>query len=37
MVPTNIIARMMALSPESLFAIPEAERSNLNVAELFKA
>jgi LemA protein len=37
MVPTNIIAWMMALSPESLFAIPEAERSNVNVAELFKA
>lgn len=37
MFPTSFIASLMALSPESPLSIPEAERKNVNVAELFKA
>lgn len=37
MFPTNIVAGMMSLKQEALLAIPETERKNVNVGELFKA
>ncbi len=36
MFPTNIIASMMNLKQRSFFEIPETERQNVNVKELFK-
>lgn len=37
MFPTNIVAGFMSLQQESVLSIPESERKNVNVAELFKA
>jgi LemA protein len=37
MFPTNIVAGMLTYQSAELLAIPEAERRNVNVAELFKA
>jgi LemA protein len=37
MFPTSMLASMMALKPEGLLSIPETERKNVNVGELFKA
>lgn len=36
MFPTNIIASMMSYKKKNVFEIPEAERKNINVKELFK-
>lgn len=37
MFPTNVVANMLTYQPAELIAVPEAERRNVNVAELFKA
>lgn len=37
MFPTNIVAGMLSYPPADLLAISEAERKNVNVADLFKA
>ncbi len=36
MIPTNILANMMHYTRKQVFEIPEAERKNVNVKELFK-
>ena len=35
MIPTNIMANAMGYQPKDLFVIPENERKNVNVSELF--
>jgi len=35
MIPTNIMANAMGYQPKELFVIPESERKNVNVGELF--
>jgi len=35
MFPTNMMAGMMGLSRRTMFAIPEAERQNVNVGQMF--
>ncbi|SVB76527.1 uncharacterized protein METZ01_LOCUS229381, partial [marine metagenome] len=35
MFPTNIIAGMMSMKHKNVFEIPEAQRENVNVGELF--
>ena len=37
MFPTNVVAGMLAYKPAEPIVIPEGERRNVNVAELFKA
>lgn len=37
MFPSNIVARMMGLERRTLFEIPQAQRENVNVKELFNA
>lgn len=37
MFPTSLVAGMLSYQPAELLSIPEAERKNVNVAELFKA
>jgi LemA protein len=37
MFPTNIVAGILAYKQADLLSIPEAERKNVNVAELFKS
>jgi LemA protein len=37
MFPTNVIAGMMGLRRRAVFEVPEAERQNVNVGELFKS
>jgi LemA protein len=36
MFPTNLVAALMGLKRRAMFEIPEAERQNVNVAQLFK-
>lgn len=37
MFPTSLVAGMMGLSQESLFAVAENEKKNINIAEAFKS
>jgi len=37
MFPTNIVASLLAYQPSELLQIPEGERKNFNVGELFKS
>lgn len=36
MFPSNVVARLMGLSRKEVFSIPEIERKNINVGELFQ-
>jgi LemA protein len=37
MFPSSIMASMMKLTRRELFSVPEAERQNVNVGNLFKS
>jgi len=37
MFPTNVMANMMGLRRRAMFEIPEAERQNVNVGQMFNA